>query len=312
SLSRLSLEALGGARRFADENGATVRAGLAGPGAGEAATAALAWGADEVVLAEHEALSEGDSEAYLQAVLELWQAAGGEVVLFPGDGTGRELGARFAHRIGAGVVTDCTGLERQEGRIVFSKPVYGGKAMARLAVTTPVQVAILRPRAIDPVEQKKEGTGPVRTLSLSLSPGRTRLVAYKEEAGDEVRLEEASIIVSGGRGLGGPEGFTQLQRLAELLGGAVGASLGAVDAGWISPAHQVGLTGKYVAPNLYIAVGISGASQHVAGMAKSKLIVAINKDPEAPIFRVAHLGIIDDYKEVLPAMIQACETYSAP
>jgi electron transfer flavoprotein alpha subunit len=195
----------------------------------------------------------------------------------------------------------------------MTKPVYGGKAIAKMAVKSAVKVGIIRPRTLEPVARKAGQEGAVRSITVSLDPAKkqTRIVAHKQEASAEIRLEEAKIIISGGRGLGGSEPFAQLKQLADLLHGAVGASLAAVDAGWISPAHQVGLTGNYVAPDLYIAIGISGASQHIAGMGNSKTIVAINKDPEAPIFRVAHLGIIDDYKEVLSAFMQACEAHYA-
>ncbi len=312
TLSAPAREALGGARRFVAQTGGKVWAGLIGSGIQEVAEEAFLWGADEVVVADQELLAVYDGETYVQAVLALWQATGGEVILFPGDDIGREIGIRFAHRTEAGVVTDCIALERIGSQVVMTKPVYGGKAMAKMIIQTAVKVGILRPRTMEPFQRPTvDAKGLVRLVSVSITPGKkkTRIIEQKAEQGTEVRLDEAKVIVSGGRGLGGPAPFAELKRLADLFHGAVGASLAAVDAGWISPAHQVGLTGNYVAPDLYIAIGISGASQHIAGMGNSKTIVAINKDPEAPIFRVAHFGIVDDYREVLSAFIQECEAY---
>lgn len=296
-------EVLGGARRLADASGGQVVAGALGAAAQDA-EAMIAHGADRVLTVEHAALGEADADAYVDAAEAVCRQAGEALVLLPGDRLGWEMAPRLAHRLGAGLVTDCVSVEWDGGRFVMTKPVYGGKAMARLAVTTATQVALVRARTMEALEAAAERTGTVEALSVSPSGGRVRVLERKqEETRGRVRLEDAPVVVSGGQGLGGPEPFETLDEIAQLLGGAVGASLAAVDAGWVPPQAQVGQTGKSVAPDLYIAVGISGASQHVAGMSNSKTIVAINKDPEAPIFRVAHLGVVGDYKEVLPAFL---------
>ena len=294
-------EVLGGARRLADASGGQVIAGALGAAA-QAAQGMIAHGADRVLTVE--GLPEGDADAYVAAAEAVCRQAGAGLVLLPGDRFGWEVGPRLAHRLGAGIVTDCVGISWDSGRFVMTKPVYGGKAMARLVVRTPVQVALVRVRTMEPLEPDASRSGTVEALSVSAPGGRVKLLERKqEESRGQVRLEDARVVVSGGRGLGGPEPFKLLEEIAQVLGGAVGASLAAVDAGWASPQQQVGQTGKTVAPDVYIAVGISGASQHIAGMSGSKTIVAINKDPEAPIFRVAHLGVVADYKEVLPAFL---------
>ncbi|MBO8142733.1 MAG: electron transfer flavoprotein subunit alpha/FixB family protein [Firmicutes bacterium] len=295
-------EVLGGARRLADRTGGQVIAGALGPAA-QAARGMIAHGADRVFTVEHEALDGSDADACVEAAEAVCRQAGEGLVLLAGDGLGWEVAPRLAHRLRAGLVTDCVSVSVDGERAVMTKPVYGGKAMARFAVRTGTQVALMRLRAMEPIEPDPDRTGEVEPLGFSpKTAGRVRVVERKhEEHEGRVRLEDARVVVSGGRGLGGPEPFRQLEELADLLGGAVGASLAAVDAGWISPQHQVGQTGKSVAPDVYIAVGISGASQHVAGMSGSRTIVAINKDPDAPIFRVAHLGAVGDYKEILPA-----------
>ena len=217
-----------------------------------------------------------------------------------------DLAPRLAHRLGAGLVTDCIDFEVREGRCIFVKPVYGGKALGRLRVTTPVTLATIRPRTQDPSPMSNGGSPEQIILPPpmeSIAPDWEILDRIEEE-GEEADLEEAKVVVSGGRGIGGPEGFRPLKQLAKILGGAVGASRTAVDAGWVPPSHQVGQTGKIVAPDVYLAIALSGSSQHVAGMGGSKVIVAINRDPEAPIFRIANLGVVEDYRNVLPALIE--------
>lgn len=297
-------ELLGAARRLADATSGSVTAAALGAAAA-GAPALVAFGADRVLQVEHEALREPDGDAYVAAAEAACRHAGQGLVLVPGDRLGWEVAPRLAHRLGAGLITDAVDVGVEDGRLVAVKPVYGGKAQAKMAVRTTTQVVLVRARTQTAPAADEARSGSIEALSFSPPAGRVRVLEYKDTApGGEVRLEDAKVVVSGGRGLGGPEPFADLAELARLLGGAVGASLAAVDAGWAPPHIQVGQTGKSVSPDLYIAVGISGASQHVAGMSASKTIVAINKDPEAPIFRIAHLGVVADYKEVLPALIE--------
>lgn len=299
-------ELLGGARRLAESEGGSVTVAAFGQAAGSA-QAFIEFGADRVLTVEHDALQGLDADAYVDAAEAACKHVGNAVVLIPGDRLGWEMAPRLAHRLGAGLVTDAVDLSADGGRVVVTKPVYGGKAHAKIAVRTDTQAVLVRPRTVSPMEQDAGRTGTVEALAFTPGPtaGRVRVVEHKQDdAGDEVRLEDAKVVVAGGRGLGGPEAFDDLAELAKLLDGAVGASLAAVDAGWVPASMQVGQTGKAVAPDLYIAVGISGASQHVSGMSGSKTIVAINKDAEAPIFRVAHVGVVGDYKDILPALTE--------
>jgi electron transfer flavoprotein alpha subunit len=306
SLSHSSKEALGLARRIADQTGDRVTAALAGAKVSPFARELANWGADGVYLSEDERPGEFQPALYLKVLRDMAGAAGAHILLFPAEAPGMDLAPRLAHRLGAGLVTDCIGCEVRDGKCVFMKPVYGGKALARMRVTTPVALATVRPRTQEPFS-RNAGGGPEPVFFAppadSANPDWKVLDRIEEEK-EEVDLEEAKVVVSGGRGMGSAEGFQPLRRLAKILGGAVGASRTAVDAGWIPPSHQVGQTGKVVAPDVYFAVGISGSSQHVAGMGGSKIIVAVNRDPEAPIFRIANLGVVEDYRNVLPALIE--------
>lgn len=301
-------EALGAARKLADATGGQVTAAVVGHGA--AGEASIQHGADRAFTVDYAVGRESDPDVLLHAAQTLCRQAGAQFILVPGDRIGWEIAPVLANRLGAGLVTDCIDLEVADGRVVLTKPVYGGKARARFAIGTDVKMALLRVGAFEAAQADAARTGDVTAVELPPCPeaGRVRFVEFIAEAGGKgVPLEEARVVVAGGRGLGGPEPFAELEQLASLLGGAVGASLAAVDAGWISPAHQIGQTGKSVAPDLYVAVGISGASQHVAGITGARTIVAINKDAEAPIFNVAHIGVVGDFREVLPAFRQELE-----
>ena len=222
---------------------------------------------------------------------------------------GKEIGPRLAFRLGAGLAQDCirVGVDTGTGRVVATRPVYGGSAMA--AVTFPgdgLQVAIMRGRAYEPPAPDASGTGDIVPLSVDLeaSPSRVRNIRTVAQASEGVRLEDADIVVAGGRGLGGPEPFELLGQLTDVLGGAMGASRAACDAGWIDHSYQVGLTGRTIAPNVYITVGISGASQHMAGCSGARHIVAINKDREANIFKDASYGVVGDWQAVIPSFME--------
>ncbi|GIX49671.1 MAG: hypothetical protein KatS3mg131_3882 [Candidatus Tectimicrobiota bacterium] len=221
---------------------------------------------------------------------------------------GRELGPRLAARLGVSLLPDCVAVALDaDGALLAERPVYGGNVLARLRSTTLPHMASLRPKAYAPLPPDPSRQGEVVPFEVDLDAVTPQVTVRQVVRHDTpgVKLEDARVVVAGGRGLGGPEPFRLLEELAGLLGGAVGASRAAVDAGWVPGHWQIGLTGKTVTPELYLAVGISGASQHLAGCAGARVIVAINKDPQAHIFRVARYGIVGDWQEVLPALLAA-------
>lgn len=303
----VSYEALGLARRLADNWGSKVTACLFG-GEGVAALAqeALSHGADRVLVAEDATLAEFRIEPQIALLARAVREANPAVVLIGATFRGRELGPALAVELDTGCVADCTALELEEGHLVATRPIYAGKLLCKCVIPERRPQIFTIVRAFPRPEPDTARSGEV----IQVQPGLTEEeIAVKVtgflEAAAGVSLAEASIIVSGGRGVGGPEGFAPIRELAEVLGAAVGASRAAVDAGWIPYEHQVGQTGKTVSPDLYIACGISGAIQHQAGMRTSKVIVAINKDPDAPIFKLAHYGIVGDLFKVVPALTAA-------
>jgi electron transfer flavoprotein alpha subunit len=305
SISAPTREVLGMARRIAGKTGDSVAAALVGANVPSLAQEVAVAGADKVYVSAHEALTEFHPSIYLRVLQTLLEKAKPNLIIFPGDEIGLDLAPRLAHRLGAGLVTDCIDVEIQDGTMIFTKPVYGGKALAKMKTHAPVSVLTVRQRTQEPYPPDEGRTAETVTVEPKIEsalPETTLTKRIKEER-EEVALEDAKVIVSGGRGLGGPEPFEELKKMAKLLGGAVGASRPAADEGWMPPSHQVGQTGKIVAPDLYIAIGISGSSQHLAGMSGSKVIMAINTDPEAPIFKVANLGVVEDYRNVVPTFI---------
>ena len=305
SPSMASKEVLGLARRIAGQTGDQVAAAFVGAKVSTLPQELAVAGADVVYLCENEVLREFQANVYLKCFQDIGEAARPHTILFPADVIAMDLAPRLANRLGAGLVTDCIDFKIEDGRCVFIKPVYGGKALAHMRVTTPVALATVRARTQEPFppDPKRIPERVIITSPMESIPREATVIGRIEEEGEEVNLEDAKVVVSGGRGIGSSEAFQRLKQLAKILGGAVGASRTAVDAGWVPPSHQVGQTGKIVAPDVYFAVAISGSSQHIAGMGGSKIIVAINWDPEAPILRIANLGVIDDYRNVLPALI---------
>jgi electron transfer flavoprotein alpha subunit len=302
-LAPITAELVGAAARL----GEPVSVLLAGEGVRALADEVGRLGAARVLVADDAGFSPYLAEAWLPLVLEAVRRVEPGAVLLGHTMTGRELGPLAAFRLGAGMVTDCVRLRREDGALVLSKPVYGGNALADYAIEARPAFATLRPRAFAPPD---EGQGPavgapdVVDLAVAAPAGRTRVVesVHREVAGPV--LEKAGVVVSGGRGLGGPENWHYVEELAAALGAAVGASRAVTDAGWISPTLQVGLTGTTVSPDLYVAVGISGAVQHMAGCGGARNIVAINRDPAANVFRHARFGVVGDFREVLPALTQ--------
>ncbi len=277
---------------------------LPGPDAANTASAAIAGGADAVYTVTDGPAAEGEFDALVDAAQAAAAQCGARYVIGAKTLTGRDVMPRLAFRLGTALASDCSSLALDDdGRLVATRPVYGGNAEASVACLGNPAVASLRPKSVDALEPDASRTGEVLSLAFEANV-RTRTLERVEEAGEGVRLENARVVVSGGRGLGGPEPFGALRELADMLGGAVGASRAACDAGWVPSSHQVGLTGKTVTPDLYIAVGISGASQHMAGCSNSRTLVAINKDAGANIFKEARFGVAGDWQKVLPAFME--------
>lgn len=303
-IATVSLEALGAGRRIADGLDRPLTALVAGRDVQSVAQAAFAHGADAVLGAADETLADFRVEAYGPLVARLAEERQPSVIMAGASTRGRDLTAWVAAQLDAGLVPDGIDVRVEEGTVVVKRPVYAGKLLADVHAKDGLQVISVRSRALPPAEETG-GSGEVQWVDPVVAEEDipTQVLGFESSAG-EVSLTDARIISSGGRGVGGPEGFEPIRELAEVLGGAVGASRATVDAGWIPYKHQVGQTGKTVSPDLYIASGISGAIQHQAGMRTSKVIVAINTDPDAPIFKLAHYGIVGDLHEVVPALTE--------
>jgi electron transfer flavoprotein alpha subunit len=302
-IRKASLEALSEAKRQAAVAGMSVAAVMVGKGVAGKAGELGAFGAATVFVADEEILASYSAEGYAAAVKAAVEKLDPDAIFLAATILGRDLSGRLAARLGTGCLADVTEINFQDGAFVAVRPVYSGKALATVdgGAGRPV-IVTLRPN----VFAAEEGQGQAAVESLPPVGVTPRAVVKQVIAaeGGEIDVAEADVIVSGGRGLKGPENFALIKGLADALGAAVGASRAAVDAGWIEHAHQVGQTGKVVSPSLYVACGISGAIQHLAGMSSSKIIVAINKDAEAPIFKVADYGIIGDLFQVVPAMTE--------
>ncbi len=310
SVRKASLQALSEARRQAAAAGWDVAAVLPGSGVEGLAADLGNYGAAKVFVADDPNLELYSAEGYAEAVIAAARQMEPAAIFFSATAMGRDLAPRVAAKLGVGGLADVTGLQLDGSTFVAKRPVYSAKAFATVdtAGKTP-QVISLRPNVF--AAETSGGSAEVVKLdglSLSIRALVKELVAAE---GGELDVAEADIIVSGGRGLKGPENFALMRELADLLGAAVGASRAAVDAGWIDHSHQVGQTGKVVSPTLYIANGISGAIQHLAGMSSSKIIVAVNKDPDAPIFKVADYGVVGDLFQVVPAMIEEIKKIKA-
>ncbi|MGW8318710.1 MAG: electron transfer flavoprotein subunit alpha/FixB family protein [Candidatus Promineifilaceae bacterium] len=301
-IKAISREMLGAGRTVADALGQPLTGLVFGQGVSEAANEVFDLGADHVIGCDDPTLADERLEAYGPLLAKLAKEQGPEVMIAGASVRGRDLMAWVAAALDAGLVADGIALSVEDGAVKVTRPVYTGKLLADVHVTDGPQLMTLRSRAFAPAEPTGK-SGEVEWVQPAVSAADipSEIVGFASSEG-EVSLSDATIIVSGGRGVGGPEGFAPLQELADVLGGALGASRAAVDAGWIPYEHQVGQTGKTVSPDLYIACGISGAIQHQAGMRTSKVIVAVNKDADAPIFKLASYGIVGDLFKAVPAL----------
>ncbi len=302
-------ELLNPGRQLADEKGEKLVAVVIGQNVEAAANKAIGYGADEVILVEGEEYSIYSTDPYSYALTELIKKYKPSTVLIGATNNGRDVGPRVACRIKTGLTADCTGLaiDEETGNMAWTRPAFGGNLMATiLCPGTRPQMGTVRPGVFKKTAFDGERGGSILREDIHIPKAliRTKLLERIKEVAESVNLEEAEIIVSGGRGLGEAKNFSYIRDLAQAVGGSVGASRAAVDAGWIPHAHQVGQTGKTVAPKIYFACGISGAIQHLAGMSGSDTIIAINKDADAPIFEVADYGIVGNLFEVIPALIE--------
>lgn len=306
-IAGVSYEMLSEARKLADQLSTEVCAVLMGAQVQDQAKEAFAYGADKVYVCDDEKLKDYRTDSYCKVLENLVKENTPDILLLAATTNGRDLAARLASRLETGLAADCVALNLEDGQLVATRPTYGGNIMADVVFPEKrPAMCTIRPNALSKSEPDTSKTGEVIAVAMDAEEAelRTKVREVLAKASGEISLTDAQIIVSGGRGLGDASGFDLIREFAQTLGAAVGASRAAVDAGWIPYEHQVGQTGKTVAPKLYIACGISGALQHLAGMKTSDVIVAINKDEEAPIFGVANYGIVGDLYKVIPVMIE--------
>lgn len=309
SARNVGLELLTPGRRLADEQGGELIGVVIGNNVDEAVKATGELGADKIIVVEGAEYENYSTDAYVNAMEYLIKKYAPTSLLVGATPWGRDMGPRISCRLQSGLTADCTSLDLEEetGNMAWTRPAFGGNLMATIICPEGrPQIGTVRPGVFKKSQVVENHAEVIREdFHVAAEDIRTRILEIIEEAGEEmVDLEGASIIVSGGRGVGGPEGFEVIKKMADSVGGVVGASRAAVDSGWISHAHQVGQTGTTVAPQVYIACGISGAIQHLAGMSGSETIIAINKDADAPIFEIANYGIVGDLFEVLPVLVE--------
>ncbi|MFB4166312.1 electron transfer flavoprotein subunit alpha/FixB family protein, partial [Alteribacillus sp. JSM 102045] len=287
-LRNVSFEAIAAGKQIAD--GGEVVGALFGENLQEHAKSMIHYGADRVVTAEKPGLAPYTTDAYTQALLQVCDLESPEGIIIGHTSSGKDLAPRVAAKLDAGLVSDAVAVEMDGGNAVFTRPIYSGKAFEKKTIESGLVFATIRPNNIAPLDEDSSRSGDISSVNVDIKDLRTTIKDVVKKTSGGVDLSEAKIIVAGGRGVKSAEGFKPLEELAEVLGAAVGASRGACDAEYCDYSLQIGQTGKVVTPDLYIAAGISGAIQHLAGMSNSKVIVAINKDPEAPIFEVADYG----------------------
>ena len=306
-LKKISFELTSEAKRLADQMGQSVTAILLGSNVKEKAPELGKYGANKVIVADDNRLATYTTDAYVSVIAQLAQSGEPAIILLGASVQGKDLSGRLAARLGVGMAQDCVDFSLENGNLVAKRPIYAGKAYATVTFKDSVpQIATARPNVLELNKPDESMSAEVVDAEFTLDDSqlKTKIAEIIQEAGAKADLTEAERIVSGGRGMKGPENYKILEELADIIDATVGASRSAVDSGWRPHSDQVGQTGKVVSPNLYIACGISGAIQHLAGMSTSKYIVAINKDPEAPIFQKADYGVVGDLFEVVPALTE--------
>jgi electron transfer flavoprotein alpha subunit len=287
-------------RRLADGLGTELTTVLLGSGVDGLAEELKKYGPDKILVADDAGLADYTTDAYSNVLTDLVQSSDPAVIIMGASAQGKDLAGRLAAKLDAGVAMDCVKVQLENGNLICTRPMFGGKLNAQVEIEGDRQIVAIRPNVMDITETAKDSA--IEKPAVQLGDVKTAVVGKKMDTGDKIELTEADIIVSGGRGTGGD--YASIEALADALGAAVGASRSAVDEGWRPHSDQVGQTGKTVSPTLYVACGISGAIQHLAGMSTSKYIVAINKDEEAPIFSKADFGIVGDLFEVVPVLIE--------
>ena len=297
---KVSYEAVSEARRLADGLSTDVIAAVLGSGVEDIAGELGKYGADKVLVVDDAALADYTTDAYTNVLADLIKGLDPALIIMGATMQGKDLAGRLAARLDAGVAMDCVAIKLENDQLTYTRPMFGGKVLAEVEIKGSPQIVAVRPNVMTITETPKEGA--IEKPGVGAGEVKTTVLEKSMETGDKVELTEADIVVSGGRGTGGD--FAVVEELAAALGGAVGASRSAVDEGWRPHSDQVGQTGKVVSPTMYVACGISGAIQHLAGMSTSKYIVAINKDPEAPIFSKADFGIVGDLFEMVPAIAE--------
>jgi electron transfer flavoprotein alpha subunit len=304
---KISFELASTARKLADILGEEVCAVLCGSGIEGIAGQLGQYGVDKVFVADDPALEPYTTDAHAAAVAKAVKENDPAILLLGASTQGKDLSARLVGKLATGMATDCTDVKIVDGKLLAIRPMYAGKCFGEVVFSTFPQMASLRPNVFPAVENVKAGAVVKFAPALDAGQLKTKVLEVQKDTSGKADLTEANIIVSGGRGMKGPEGYGIIEELAAVLGATVGASRAAVDAGWRPQSDQVGQTGKIVSPNLYVACGISGAIQHLAGMSSSKFIVAINKDPEAPIFTKADYGVVDDLFKLIPEFTKECK-----
>ena len=307
-LAAITTELLGCGRKLADDLGQELYAVLVGSDISSLAQEAIAFGADKVYLVDAPLLKDYQTDSYVLTLEKVVKQVMPQILILGQTSIGRDLTPRLAFRLETAASMDCIELaiDPNSKLMLQTKPVYGGNAQAIFTCETYPQIATVRVKAMSPLKRDTSRQGEISTIEAGLDPSaiRTKVLEKVTEEVEGIKLEDAAAIVTGGRGIGGAEGFKQLEELAKILNGAVGASRPPCDNGWVPDGWQVGLTGKIVTPDLYIAVALSGSSQHISGCSGSKNIIAINKDPEANIFKEARFGIVGDWKKIIPAFTE--------